>query len=284
MRYSLFIIISIFFFTSCDFLNSASKEEPVARVDKVFLYKEDIEGLINDAISKEDSITIINNYINRWATQQLLINQANINLPAEQLATYNRLVEDYKNDLLTEAYKGAVATQQLDSVISEKEYKLYYEGNKENFKLKESLYKLRYLHLNKNFANLSETKQQFTRFNKVDKQGLIKVSLQFKSQNLNDSIWVKREALLKQLPVIQAQSETVLKKSQFSQLEDSLGVYLVKIIDVLEPNDIAPLEYIKPTISQIILSKRKLELIKKLERDITKDAIKNKKFEIYTPK
>ncbi|MBV1923083.1 MAG: peptidyl-prolyl cis-trans isomerase, partial [Flavobacteriaceae bacterium] len=70
--------------------------------------------------------------------------------------------------------------------------------------------------------------------------------------------------------------------SNFTQLQDSLGVYLVKIEDILLTNDIAPLIYVEPTIKQIILNKRKLELIKNLERDITKDALKNKKFEIYT--
>ena len=75
----------------------------------------------------------------------------------------------------------------------------------------------------------------------------------------------------------------MLKKSNFAQLQDSLGVYLVKIEDLLKRNDIAPLSHIKPTIQQIILNKRKLELIKKLEKDITKDAIKNNDFEIYTP-
>ena len=75
----------------------------------------------------------------------------------------------------------------------------------------------------------------------------------------------------------------MLKKSNFAQLQDSLGVYLVKIEDVLNTNDIAPLSYIKHTIDQIILNKRKLELIKKLEKDITKDAIKNNDFEIYNP-
>jgi hypothetical protein len=46
--------------------------------------------------------------------------------------------------------------------------------------------------------------------------------------------------------------------------------------------DIAPLSYIKPSLKLIILNKRKLELIKKLEKDITQDAIKNNEFEIYT--
>ena len=74
---------------------------------------------------------------------------------------------------------------------------------------------------------------------------------------------------------------TKLKKSNFTQVEDSLGVYLVKTKEILNVNDSAPLSYIKPTVGQIILNKRKLELIKKLETDITKDAIKTNNFEIY---
>ena len=35
------------------------------------------------------------------------------------------------------------------------------------------------------------------------------------------------------------------------------------------------------TIRQIVINKRKLEFIKQLEKDITKDAIKNKQFEIF---
>ena len=55
----------------------------------------------------------------------------------------------------------------------------------------------------------------------------------------------------------------------------------MQINDVLGRNDTAPLEFVTPTINQIVKNKRKLELIKKLEKDITKDAIKNKEFEIY---
>ena len=55
----------------------------------------------------------------------------------------------------------------------------------------------------------------------------------------------------------------------------------MKIQDVLKTNDIAPLSHIKPTIQQIVLNRRKLKLIKNLEKDITKDAIKNNNFEIY---
>ena len=51
--------------------------------------------------------------------------------------------------------------------------------------------------------------------------------------------------------------------------------------EVLFPNDYAPLEYVLPTVNQIVVNRRKLELIKQLEKDIIQDANRDKKFEIY---
>jgi hypothetical protein len=282
MRY-LIVTIAIFtLFVSCEYFEQGPTEIPVARVNESYLYKKDIEGLVSETTSKEDSALIVSNYINRWATQQLLINQAKINLNQDQLNLYDKLVLDYKNDLYTEAYKNAIVLQQMDSTVSVSELRDFYDLNKENFKLNDDLIKVRYIQVDQNYTDLSNTIEKFKRFSKKDKEELNNLNIKFKTYNFNDSTWVKKDALYTALPVIKDKSEEVLKKSNFTQLQDSLGVYLVKIEDLLKPNDIAPLSYITPTIEQIILNKRKLELIKKLEKDITKDAIKNNKFEIYT--
>jgi uncharacterized protein YihD (DUF1040 family) len=278
------LLIVLVVYVSCDYIKQGPDKQPVARVNDIFLFPEDLEGLITEDTSKEDSTLIVNNYINRWATRQLLIDKAKINLSETQLATFDRLVEEYKNDLYTEAYKSAIVSGQLDSNITNQEFVDFYEFRKENFKLNSELVKLRYIHAPVNFSALSQTKEMFLRFNTKDKEALNDLSLKFKSVSLNDSVWVSKEALLKVLPVLQKNSNEVLKKSNFAQLQDSLGVYLVKIEDLLKPNDISPLSHVKPTIEQIILNKRKLELIKKLEKDITKDAIKNNDFEIYPPR
>jgi len=269
-----------FFLSACDYFKQEEKKEVVARVNNSYIYKEDIANLITENTSAEDSTLIVNNYINRWATQQLLIDQAKINLSADQLEQYNKLVQEYQNDLLTEAYKNVIVSKQLDSTITEQEYQEYYETNKENFKLKDILVKLRYVQLPVKYEGLATVKEKLNRYNQKDKKSLNSQDYQFVSSNFNDSVWVKKEVLLQALPVIREKSEEVLKKSNFSQLQDSLGVYLVKIENVLHPNDTAPLSYVKPTLKQIILNKRKLELIKKLETDITKDAIETNKFEI----
>lgn len=281
IRKSLHIILLCTFFVSCEYFKPGTQENAVARVNNTFLYEEDIQKLISEDTSAEDSTLIVNNYINRWATQQLLIDQAKINLTADKLEQYNKLVQEYQNDLLTEAYKNVIVNKQLDSTITEQEYHEYYETNKENFKLKDLLVKLRYVQLPVNYDGLASVREKLSRYNEKDRKSLNSQNYQFISSNFNDSVWVKKEVLLNTLPIIRGNNEQVLKKTNFTQLQDSLGVYLVKIEDVLNPNDTAPLSYIKPTLKQIILNKRKLELIKKLESDITKDAIETNNFEIY---
>ncbi|HET8804102.1 MAG TPA: peptidyl-prolyl cis-trans isomerase [Aequorivita sp.] len=270
-----------FFFGSCNYFKQETSKEAIARVNNNYLYEEDIANMIPENTSAEDSTIIVNNYITRWATQQLLIDQAKINLTPDKLNQYDKLVKEYQNDLLTEAYKNVIVNKQLDSIITEQEYKEYYETNKENFKLKDLLIKLRYVQLPLNYEGLAAVKEKLNRYNTKDKISLNSQDYQFVSSNFNDTVWVKKEVLLHVLPVIRTNSEQVLKKSNFSQLQDSLGVYLVKIENVLHPNDTAPLSYVKPTLKQIILNKRKLELIKKLETDITKDAIETNNFEIF---
>ena len=281
MRNGIILIFCLSLVFSCDYLKPDANKIPVARVNDSYLYEEDIESLITENTSTEDSTLIVSNFINRWATQQILIDQAKINLPETQLEDYEKLVRDYKNDLLTEAYKNTIVSRQLDSTIAESEYNKYYEQNKEIFKLNEELIKIRYIHLDENYSNLSQTRTILGRFNSQDKEVLDSLSIQFKAFNFNDSIWVKKQALIQALPVLRTAGPGVLKKSNFAQIQDSLGVYLVKIEDVLEPNDIAPLSHVRPTIREIILNKRKLELIKRLEIDITKDAVKNNKYEVY---
>ncbi|MBX2828705.1 MAG: peptidyl-prolyl cis-trans isomerase [Flavobacteriaceae bacterium] len=281
-KQAVFYLVMMFLVTACDYFKQEDPRTPMARVNDSYLYEEDIEDLISESTSPEDSALLVSNYINRWATQQLLMDQARINLSDEELQEYDRLIEQYRTDLFTEAYKSNIVSLQLDSVISFQEKEAYYEANKDNFRLNDDLVKLRYVHVAESFGDLEDVAEKLERFEEEDIASLNELSIQFKAFNLNDSIWVKKEAVFNELPIVIDSESQVLKKSNFTQLQDSIGVYLVKIEDVRYRNDIAPLSFVVPTIDQIILNKRKLELIKNLEKDITKDAIKDKKFEIYS--
>jgi len=267
---------------SCSFFEKQDNRIPVARVNNNYLYQEDIQSLVVEGTSPTDSTLLVNGFVNRWATQLLLVDGAERNLPERMQTDFNKLVDQYKKDLYTKAYLEALVKKNIKTTVSADETKAVYEKNKESFKLNEELIKFRYINIPHNILHKEDIKKRFKRYNAEDKVYLDSVSIQFKSYSLNDSIWIKVAQISEKIPVINADNKKeLLKKTNFLQLKDSLNLYLMQINDVLLQNDYAPLEYVKPTINQIVINKRKLELIKQLEKDITKDAIKNKEFEIF---
>lgn len=275
-------LLLVLLFVSCDFFKETDDRKAIARVHETYLYEEDIKDLLKDGMSAQDSTMVVTNFINNWAKEQLLVRGAIRNLTETKLEAFNKLAIEYKNELFSKAYLEALVAKNIDTVISLEEAEAYYNLNKQVFKLNEDLIKLRYINLETNRQDLKELEQKFRRFNNEDKKELDSLSIQFKSYSLKDSVWVKVDQVIDKIPAITTENKNeLLKISNFIQLKDSLGLYLVHINDVLLRNNTAPLEYVKPTIDQIVINKRKLELIRELEKDITKDAIKNKKFEIY---
>ena len=282
MHKKIFILILVTTITSCQFFKETDDREPIARVNDTYLYYDDVKDLVSKEATKEDSILVVQNFINRWATQQLLVDGAKLNLSEAKQENFRKLIEQYKNDLYTKAYLEALVKRNINTQVSKEEAQKYYNENKEVFKLNEELIKFRYVHVDSRIINYKEIEQKFKRYNSKDKKDLEAMSIQFKSYYLKDSTWIKVGQVINKISAINPENkDQLLKKSNFIQLKDSLGVYLMQINDVLLRNETAPLEYVKPTIDQIVINKRKLELISQLEKDITTDAIKNNQFEIY---
>ncbi|HAJ82536.1 peptidyl-prolyl cis-trans isomerase [Zunongwangia profunda] len=279
---TILIVLVAILVISCDLFKSQDNRKVIVRVNNSYLYEEDINSLVGEGISAEDSAIIVNSYINRWATQQLLIDRAKLNLPEARQKEFNELVENYKNELYTNAYTEAIVSKEMDSVFADTLISNYYEEHKENFKLGQDLVKLRYINLEANNTNFDKIKDWFIRFNDKDKVKLQENALQFKNYSFNDSVWIKTTTVYEKVtPLSVGDRAKLLQKDKYIELKDSLETYLIYVNDALKKNDQAPLEYAKPTVEQILLNKQKLELVKQLEKDITKDAIKNNQFEIY---
>ena len=281
-KQSLISILACVLFSACHFFENETEGIPVARVNDSYLYQHDIEKLVTEGTSREDSILRVTNYINQWATEQLLINGAQLNLPEVELEGFEELVRQYRSDLYTKAYMEALVKQNIDTSVTLAEAEETYNKSLKSFKLNEDLIKFRYINIVESNSDIPNITERFKRFNAEDKTVLDSLAIHFTTYSLNDSIWIKVNQVIDKIPTLSFENRSeLLKKSNFIQLKDSLGLYLMHINDVLRRNEIAPIEYVMPTIKQIVINKRKLEFIKQLEKDITKDAIKNGQFEIY---
>ncbi|HBU77222.1 MAG TPA: peptidylprolyl isomerase, partial [Muricauda sp.] len=222
--------------SSCEGLfNEEEEKEPLARVGDTFLYKEDIASLIGDDMTTQDSTIFVNNYINNWASKQLLLSKSKINLPEEKLAEFDRLVSDYRADLYTRAYIEALVNQSQDTSVTKSQLQEFYEREKENFKLNEKLVQLRFVGMSGQFLDRDGVESKIKRWEDSDRRYLDSIAVQFKKIHFNDSIWVSASRVIQEIPPLtQANEESHLKKSQFFELQDSLEVYLGLVTNVLE--------------------------------------------------
>ena len=277
MRLTLLTYLMIFLgLASCR--QETQNDNAVARVNDHYLSQEELNDAMPQGLSAEDSLLYRNNYIKLWATKELLLEKARINV-ADADDDIKELVRNYEQELLIDRYRKALLQQELDTLITDKDINDYYEANKNVYRLNEDLLQLKYIYFSSDLSDKKDIVKLFKSKEPDDLEELISRELEFFSFSFNDSIWVSYRDVEKKLPFLK--EEKKIKKNQFIQKEDSLGVYLLAVGDIRQRNEIAPREYVIPTVRQMILHKRKLELMNEIEKTIMVDAINNKQFEQY---
>ncbi|WP_127846428.1 hypothetical protein [Psychroflexus aestuariivivens] len=282
----LILLVFAFILSSCEYFEEDRSDNVIARVNDHFLTLEELNENLPKQISTEDSAVFAKNFIRNWATDKLLLDRAKLNLPEEQQTHFRNLAQKYKEQLFKKAYKDAIIERELEGEIDSASIAEYYEKNKTNFKLNEDLIKLRYLQVDKKINGFKNIKEKFRRFNAEDKKELDSRILEFKSMILNDSTWVRSAVIIDEFSKkdsLNIRTDAFFKSDNFIELETENGndVFLIFVKDVLKRNSEAPLSYVKPTIEQILLNKKKTEVSKNIEKEITKDATKNNEFEVY---
>ena len=268
------------FFCACS-LPTTEESNAVARVGENYLHNLDLQNQIGPRYNG-DSLQIAKSVINDWAEQLLYLKKAEINLSSIERNRLDELVKTYRNDLYVKTYKDKAIQSQLDTVVTIEEIETYFDQNKVNFKTNKDLLRGRYVRVRNENYNLRSIRRSLRRFNDDDKVFLDSIALQFTTYSLNDSIWVQSSQFFNRLPSIsERRYKNFLKNDTFFELQDSLEVYLVVVEEVVMRNDLAPLEYVTPTLKQILINKRKLELMRQFDRDIIEEGLRQNSYEVY---
>lgn len=280
MQKKITIIFTLFLF-SCDLIQDKS-DQILARVNDDYIFNSDLKKVLPKNLSFEDSILFTNNFINNWAKRKLLFEKALINLDESEQKELFDLIDTYKNEIFSYAYQEKIVKSTMDTIINERLIVDYYDLNKSNFKLNQEIIKARYLILNNKNYNLKEVTNRFRSYKSKDLIFLDSISLQFNAFYFNDSTWINKDIFFSKFPEINDRlKQNITNNKLFYKFQDSLELYLIKIIEYKNKNDIAPFDFIKPTLKQVLINKKKLEFISKFEKEIIEDALQKKEFEIY---
>ncbi|MES2285324.1 MAG: peptidyl-prolyl cis-trans isomerase [Bacteroidota bacterium] len=255
--------------------------EVIARANNAFLYKDNIQDIIPVGTSSKDSLERLIKYIDSWVREALVIQKAEDNLTEEQKNVEKQL-QDYRNSLITYTYEKELVKQKLDTTIGNQEIEEYYNNNRNNFELKDNIIKVVYVKVNKKAPGINKLQKWYKSDVPKDKELLAGYCHQF-AENfyLDENSWLLFDDLLKEIPIQTYNKELFLQNNRFVEVTDSTNSYFLNIKGFKIRNSLSPLSFERENIKNIILNKRKLQLITKMKEDIYNDAANNKKIEIY---
>ncbi len=275
------IILLVFLTAGCSGFFRKKTERTLARVQDDYLYESDLRGVIPSGTDAKDSSILAKNFIDSWIRQRLVIHQAAKNLTSEQM-DFTRQLENYRNSLVIYEYENALVKQKLDTVVTMEETQAYYDTNQQNFLLKDNIVQFQYVKLPLRSPNVSQFKKLLRSDASSDKTKLAEQCERFAADYfLDDQNWLQFNDVLKQIPIKTYNQEEFLKNHREVEYQDSLYVYLVVFRDFKIKEGISPLSFEKDRIREIILNKRKIDLIKKMHEDLYEKAVKNNDFEVY---
>lgn len=283
MKHKILFLFSLLLICSCNTVSEKdSNRIAIAKADNEYLYKDDIMDIVPQGIPTKDSADLIRKYIDNWIRESLVKQKAESNLTDEQKDVEKQL-RDYRNSLITYTYEKELVKQKLDTVVADSEIEEYYNNNQSDFELKDNIIKVVYVKVDKKAPGIEKLKKWYKSDNLKDREQLASYCHQFASNfYLDDSSWLLFDDLLKEIPIQTYNKELFLQNNRFVEVSDSLNDYFVNIKGFKIRNSLSPLGFEKDNIKNIILNKRKLQLISKMKEDVYNDAANNKKIEIYS--
>lgn len=281
IRSSIIIFLGLLLLSSCDYFTRVEKEQPIARVNNSYLYFSDIEALIPEKISVEDSVSKISSIIDHWVKQELILQKAQLNL-SDIEDEIERDVNEYRRSKIIYLYEKELVRQKLDTNVTKNEVEKYYNENKSNFELKDYIIKGIYLKLEKNTPEIEKAKEWMQSENEEDSLKLVDYCHKYALKYLlNNDEWIYFKELNKELDLEILNTADFLEKNKFIVNDDNNYLHLLKIDNYVMKDSISPLSIEAGNIKNILLNKRKITMINKMHNDIYQNAINRSQIEIY---
>jgi len=276
----LFVLLPLV--AGCGFFEKETERKPIATAKDHVLHLDELLEAMPTGLSKEDSLLFANNFIQQWATQRLLLDRAELNLSDEQKNVKKQL-DEYRRSLIIYLYQTEWVRQHMDTTVTSAEIDAYFESNKGDFELQEDIVRALFVKFGKQTNGINNVGKWMRSSDEELRTVLEDLAMQHAlAMHLNENQWIPLNNLVKQFPVESRMSNDNFRSQGFVEFQDSSAHYFVYVKELKQKNTPAPVDYIRSNIANIILNKRKLELVKKLEKDIFNEALNKNQFKLIT--
>jgi len=280
-RYVLYALSLLAFTSGCKTPSVETRKDLIATVGKHSLYLEQVMNSVGDNVAVSDSAAVVNEFIQQWIREKVLLDKAELTLTSQE-RDKSALVNQYYNDLLIYEMEQKLLANRLDTSVDIASITAYYENNKKNFELKENIVRLRFFIIPTKVMNHDKLWERFKAGGEKNLNMLSRISeLSNSNYFYQDSVWLSFNDVLKEIPITTYNQESYLNNHRLVRLEEKDYSYFVEILDFKVKHNTSPFDFEKDRIKDIIIHKRKVELLQQIEGEIVEEAYRNNKIEKF---
>lgn len=269
MMKNIFYLILILLFIACDQSNQDDgkiESKVVATVGSRKLLQSDIDQVIHPNTTPQDSVALASMYIDQWVRDQLMTREASKYFSSD--FEIEKLVDDYREKLLKFNLEERVVAMRFDTVISEIQLNEFYLEMKDQFILDRTLYRCIFAEFEKGTAGLPDFIKDWNAENDLN---VFSFAAAFSNHSHLDSTqWVSDDNL--EAWSSKWSSRKLITGAQQRQ-NNRESEFFLKIVEKVDKGQPSPLEYIKDRLVQMLLHRRKQEILEQYKQDLYEDAL-----------
>ncbi|MBL7802218.1 MAG: hypothetical protein JNL02_00665 [Saprospiraceae bacterium] len=278
--YAIFLLAGFLLMQSrCGNNADAAKEgdKVLARVYDRSLYSSELEGVVPPGTPQADSMLIVSAYVQRWLRDQLLMYEAERNIPKD--LNIDKLVRDYRASLVRFNFEQQIIVEKLDSTLNDAELQAYYENNKDQFQLESTILKCVVIKLPSS-ASQSDMNKLWNSRKPADEERLAAFANQWASLALLDrEKWYRLDDVAALLPKGTLNTDNIDSRREGTVSEGDYKYYY-RVLEVVRGKEPAPFDYVRDQIANVILHKRKQELLERWKEDLYQKELQRENIKI----
>ena len=121
---------------SCQFLaKNTTGDTILAKTGSAELTLQQVSKLMPSNLKGADSVQFVQNYVDKWIHNRLMLERAITNIDAESYESIENMVNDYRTALLVYKYQQLYIEQNLDTLVLDSQIADHYEKYGNNFLL-----------------------------------------------------------------------------------------------------------------------------------------------------
>lgn len=281
MRIIGFICLSLIFCVSCgESQHDHGGKTPLVELDGNFLYREDLQHVLPQNLSTDDSLLFAQHYIRNWAEDILLYQQALQNVSND--VEIENLVYNYRKTLIVHAYQQALLQERLAEELTEEELRDYYTNNVDAFKAESPLLKGLFIKVPLTAPQISQVRQWYKSGRQDAVEHLEKYSLQHavKYEYFYDR-WVSASEIWSWLPSKESDMDEFIKKNHHVELKDTAFWYFLNISEYIRTGEQEPYEVARPHVRNMLLNRRQVDFMNQVKSDLYREASEDGKIKCF---